>query len=557
MGCSATKEEGTRPVCSADRYKLNFLGIYESFWDVRETSDIFKPQVPPRCIQLWDDPVLPTPRDCQSFRARIEGVHSLLLCKDPTQPDLNQGELDTSYLLTVIEKLTSQTNLIKHLIPNDALWEVHKKQEVYVGVVHCRVWRAGGWVDVYVDDSVPSVANSGGIRLLSYCHDKDELWLTFIEKAWARFWGGYTSIEYGYIHDTYLSLTGGVYDAIHLEKTRLKPGDIYFRIRRAISQGAIVGCAVSRKHDGVYGLTAGDTFTIEETYQVHTQRGKEIHLLRIRDPLGYTLWKGPWNLNGNEWASLPPEHGDILTSVNDQEFIMAFRDVIAYMEYVCICSLTPVVDQDGNKPVQLRYCTHVFGEWLGKTAAGSKKLLDNPKFSFTIPSRGFSKDQAPVSVGVSLLQFCKDRLEDRVPITLRIFKARQQKQGMLIEEVGETFEQGFQQTLRTLRLRPGRYMILPHTAKMNTERHFLLRLYTEFPLKSIKWIPSTEPLLLLKEDKPLNLKDLKCTLDCCEEVWGRWTEGLQGGYIYDRDFDLNPQIDISVPEGDRTRRQCS
>lgn len=38
-------------------------------------------------------------------------------------------------------------------------------------------------------------------------------------------------------------------------------------------------------------------------------------------------------------------------------------------------------------------------------------------------------------------------------------------------------------------------------------------------------------------------------LDCCEEVWGRWTEGLQGGYIYDRDFDLNPQIDISVPEG--------
>ena len=60
-----------------------------------------------------------------------------------------------------------------------------------------------------------------------------------------RFWGGYTSIEYGYIHDTYLSLTGGVYDAIHLEKTRLKPGDIYFRIRRAISQGAIVGCAVS------------------------------------------------------------------------------------------------------------------------------------------------------------------------------------------------------------------------------------------------------------------------------------------------------------------------
>lgn len=40
--------------------------------------------------------------------------------------------------------------------------------------------------------------------------------------------------------------------------------------------------------------------------------------------------------------------------------------------------------------------------------------------------------------------------------------------------------------------------------------------------------------------------------DCCEEVWGRWSEGLQGGYIYDRDFHLNPQIDISVPEGGGT-----
>lgn len=60
-----------------------------------------------------------------------------------------------------------------------------------------------------------------------------------------RFWGGYSNIEYGYIHDTYLSLTGGVYEAINLERTRMKPGDIYYRIKRAIAQGAQVGCAVS------------------------------------------------------------------------------------------------------------------------------------------------------------------------------------------------------------------------------------------------------------------------------------------------------------------------
>ena len=46
---------------------------------------------------------------------QVEGVHSLLLCRDPKNPDLNQGELDTTYLLTVIEKLTSRTDIIKHV----------------------------------------------------------------------------------------------------------------------------------------------------------------------------------------------------------------------------------------------------------------------------------------------------------------------------------------------------------------------------------------------------------------------------------------------------------
>lgn len=89
--------------------------------------------------------------------------------------------------IDVFEPIVLQNISCLQLIPNDTLRTVHKKVEVYVGVVHCRVWRAGRWVDIFVDDSVPSVANSGGIRLLSYCHDKDELWLTFIEKAWARY----------------------------------------------------------------------------------------------------------------------------------------------------------------------------------------------------------------------------------------------------------------------------------------------------------------------------------------------------------------------------------
>lgn len=42
--------------------------------------------------------------------------------------------------------------------------------------------------------------------------------------------------------------------------------------------------------------------------KVHTQRGKEIHLLRMRDPLGYTIWKGPWN---QKWVVLNLKSTDL------------------------------------------------------------------------------------------------------------------------------------------------------------------------------------------------------------------------------------------------------
>lgn len=56
-----------------------------------------------------------------------------------------------------------------------------------MGVVYCWVWRVGCWVDIFVDDFVFLVVNSGGICFFFYCYDKDEFWLMFIEKVWVRY----------------------------------------------------------------------------------------------------------------------------------------------------------------------------------------------------------------------------------------------------------------------------------------------------------------------------------------------------------------------------------
>uniref|UniRef100_K1QMH6 Uncharacterized protein n=1 Tax=Magallana gigas TaxID=29159 RepID=K1QMH6_MAGGI len=78
MGCGPSKDESAHPVRSSDTYTLNLFGVYERVWDFRETHDVFQAQAPPKCIQLWDDPVLCTPKDCQSFRAKVRSTRRMV-----------------------------------------------------------------------------------------------------------------------------------------------------------------------------------------------------------------------------------------------------------------------------------------------------------------------------------------------------------------------------------------------------------------------------------------------------------------------------------------------
>lgn len=167
------------------------------------------------------------------------------------------------------------------MIPNhkEQEWD-HKHPEEYAGIFHFQFWVFGEWVDVVVDDRLPTINGE-----LIYCHSKDrnEFWSALLEKAYAksvnvdficvcllylhrvkeyishsapsvfRLAGCYESLEGGNTGDAVVDFSGAVSEVVSLEegafyKDQKKLHQLFEDLLKVYDCGGIISCSIKVRH---------------------------------------------------------------------------------------------------------------------------------------------------------------------------------------------------------------------------------------------------------------------------------------------------------------------
>ncbi|XP_067648970.1 calpain-1 catalytic subunit-like [Haliotis asinina] len=459
-------------------------GVKYATLDLRTKHRSVK-KAPPKATtgKMWTDEDFPPSRaeaGCATVTLMWRRPHEFI--KNPQlfvhgteRYDVNQNGFGTCWFLAMLSTLADKPRLLKKLINTESYAPRTD------GICHCKLWKFGEWVDIYIDDYLPLFRGQTGLGLYSAQSGtaSNELWVSFLEKALAKMYGSYCVVdEGGWPSEAYLALTGGVAETVLLASYTFRPHGLFQRLHKALQTGAMVSCAMKR-YTGDLGLIGLHAYTLNKTAKVQRNDGEVVSLIRMRNPHGTNEWKGKWSDQSLEWKTLD-KGGDLRQMKDDGEFWMSLSDFMANFTQTTICSLTPDFDKDGG-PDSLNYVRSIFGEWGTRVKINIPKNCKKPVFS---DKYRYRTREGTVPVVVQVIQ---DELRRRnySKISCDVFTwGGRARVPDILGNRGRLFKL---QCVYRYTLSHGTYILLPSRDERGTSREFLVRLFSPCPIYASKY----------------------------------------------------------------------
>ncbi|CAH8499076.1 unnamed protein product [Dicrocoelium dendriticum] len=228
--------------------------------------------------------------------------------------DVRQGEIGDCWFLAALSSLSMYTDLLENVVPVGQSFETHgaatEKFFPYCGMFWFRFWQFGDWVDVVIDDRLPT---RNGHLVFMHSSNRNEYWSALLEKAYAKLLGSYEAMHGGNTSEAMEDFTGGLTE--FLELGTYNPLPYLFRIiEKSNERRSLMACSIDAspdqmEADGPFGLVLGHAYSVTDVKRfVHVSKAegpRQLQLLRLRNPWGNDReWYGPWSDRSNEWNGI-------------------------------------------------------------------------------------------------------------------------------------------------------------------------------------------------------------------------------------------------------------
>ncbi|KAM4590544.1 calpain-5-like [Fundulus diaphanus] len=421
--------------------------------------------------------------------------------------DLHQGQLGNCWFVAACSSLASREALWQKVIPDwkDQEWD-KENPDSYAGIFHFQFWRFGRWVDVVIDDRLPTVNGK-----LVYCHsnDKNEFWSALVEKAYAKMSGCYEALDGGNTADALVDFTGGVSEPVDVMENGYKDdeekrNDLFERVLKVHNRDGLISCSIraitaqDMEAKLACGLVKGHAYAVTDVRRVRLGHGllayfksDKLNMIRMRNPWGQREWNGPWSDSSEEWKKVSKSERERMgvTVQDDGEFWMTFDDFIANFTDLILCRLINTSYLSLHKTWEeavMRGSWRRHDDPLHNRAGGCSNnkhsFLQNPQYKFDVKK---PKDE----VLICLQQ--KDRRAtlregrgENLPIGFDIQRVelnRTYRMHAVQQKVGGSIYINSRSVFLRIELTEGRYVIIPTTFNPGLEGEFLLRIFADVP----------------------------------------------------------------------------
>ncbi|KAJ9153323.1 hypothetical protein P3X46_026773 [Hevea brasiliensis] len=299
--------------------------------------------------------------------------------------DVCQGRLGDCWFLSAVAVLTEVSRISEVIITPEYNEE---------GIYTVRFCIQGEWVPVVVDDWIP--CESPGKPAFATSRKGNELWVSILEKAYAKLHGSYEALEGGLVQDALVDLTGGAGEEIDMRSAQaqidLASGRLWSQLLRFKQEGFLLGAGSpsgSDVHISSSGIVQGHAYSLLQVREVDGHK-----LVQIRNPWANEVeWNGPWSDSSPEWTDRMKHKLKHVPQSKDGIFWMSWQDFQIHFRSIYVCRVYPP---------EMRYSVH--GQWRGYSAGGCQDYASwnqNPQFRL----RATGPDASlPIHVLITLTQ---------------------------------------------------------------------------------------------------------------------------------------------------------